>query len=68
MKTKLIKDIPIGVLLIVLSLYCVVGVSYLTSIPSVGIVLIIMLLSVLSFKFILVGFDLLFGIEIKDDK
>jgi len=68
MKTTKVKDIPIGILLIVISLYCALGVSYLTNIASVTIIFLIMLLSMLCMKLIIVGIDLLIGIEIKDTK
>lgn len=68
MKTKIIKDVPIGVLLIVLAFWCVVGIFYLTSLTSTLTVLLVILLSILCHKFTMFGFDLMFGIEIKDSE
>lgn len=66
MKTKMVKDVPIGVLLIVFASYFVYGVFYLTNLTSVLTVLTVILFSVLSWNLMLVGIDLLFGMEVKD--
>lgn len=68
MKTKLVKDIPIGVFMIVLSLWCVFAVQTLAGWPELPNLIGILLMSVLGWKLILVGMDVIIGIEIKDDK
>ena len=68
MKQKIIKDVPIGVLLIVLSSWCVVGIFYLTNLTSAVTVLLVILLSIFCHKFMIVGFDLLFGMKVKDSE
>lgn len=68
MKTQIVKDIPIGVLLLVLSAYCFYGVSHLSGHPSTLYLFLILLLIHLAFKLIIVGYDLIFGIELKEKK
>lgn len=66
MKTKLIRDIPIGVLLIVLSVWCVTLVEYLAGNPQTLPLFGIVILSISAWKLMLVGFDVIVGIEIAD--
>lgn len=65
-----IKDVPVGVLLIVLSLFCVYGVMYLSGFPSLLHLIGIVLLSIICSRLVNVGADLISGIEVnvkKDD-
>jgi hypothetical protein len=66
MKTKLVRDIPIGVLLIILSLYCVVFVQYLSGFPNVLPLIGIVFSSIIAHRLMLVGIDVIVGIEIAD--
>lgn len=66
MKTKLVRDIPIGVLLIVISLWFVAAVQYLSGWPSFLTLAGIMISSVLAQRLIYVGLDVILGIEIVD--
>lgn len=66
MKTKLVKDIPVGVLLIVLSVWCITLVQYLAGWPNFINLLGICFLSVFAWKLSLVGLDVIVGIEIAD--
>jgi len=66
MKTKLIRDVPIGALLIVLSLWCVSIVQYLSNWPDFLTLLGIVVASVLGQRLLLVGIDVIVGIQIED--
>lgn len=66
MKTKLVRDIPIGVLLIVLSIWCVTLVQYLADWPNFLHLVGIVILSGLAWRLINVGLDVIVGIEIAD--
>ena len=66
MKTKLIRDVPIGALLIVLSLWCVSIVQYLSNGPEFLTLLGIVVASVLGQRLLLVGIDVIVGIQIED--
>ncbi len=66
MKTKIVKDIPVGVLLIVISLYTAYGVTALSNYPPTLDVIAIFALCYITIKLVKVGIDLIQGIEIKD--
>lgn len=66
MKTKLVRDVPIGVLLIVLSVWCSAIVSYLAGQPTTLTLFAIMALGALSWKLVGLGFDIIIGIQIVD--
>jgi 4-hydroxybenzoate polyprenyltransferase len=66
MKTKLIRDVPIGALLIVLSLWCISIVQYLSNWPEFLTLLGIVVASVLGQRLLLVGIDVIVGIQIED--
>jgi hypothetical protein len=66
MKTKLIRDVPIGALLIVLSLWCISIVQYLSNWPDFLTLLGIVVASVLGQRLLLVGIDVIVGIQIED--
>lgn len=68
MKTKIVKDIPIGILLLVLSFYCLYGVMYFAGFPTTAYLIGIVFMAHLGIKLVIVGFDLIFGIEMKDNK
>jgi hypothetical protein len=66
MKTKLIRDVPIGALLIVLSLWCVSIVHYLANWPDILTLTGIIVASVLGQRLLLVGIDVIMGIKVED--
>jgi hypothetical protein len=66
MKTKLIRDVPIGVLLIVVALWCISAVQYLSGWPNFLTLLGIIVSSVIAQRLIWVGLDVILGIEIVD--
>ena len=66
MKTKIIRDVPIGVLLCVLFLWCVALVQYLSGWPNFLTLIGIFFLSVIGHKLLLVGFDVIVGIQVED--
>ena len=66
MKTKIVRDVPIGVLLIVLGLFCVYFVQYLAGFPTLFPLVGILLSSVVAHRLINVGLDVIVGIEIAD--
>lgn len=68
MKPHLIKDIPFGVLLLVLSFYCIWGVMYLAGYPSDLRLAGIMIMAYLAPKLISLGVGLMVGIEVNKDK
>ena len=70
MKTQLVRDVPIGILLVVLSLCSQTFVQYLAGWPSFWHLVGIMLAAGISWRLMLVGVDLVMGIEmrIKNDK
>lgn len=70
MKTKLVRDVPIGVLLIVIALWFVAAVQYLSGWPNFLTLMGIMLSAILAQRLIFVGLDVILGIEIvsKNDK
>ena len=69
MKTTLVRDIPVGVLLIVISLYCVWAVQYLSGFPNVLPLMGILFASIAAYKLMIVGIDVIVGVEmkVKDD-
>ena len=66
MKTVFVRDVPIGVLLIVISLWCVFTVQYLSSVPGFFKLLGIIILSNLAYRLLSVGVDVIVGIQIAD--
>lgn len=70
MNKIIVKDIPVGVLLIVLSFFCIYGIMYFTGFPPLLQLIAIVLLSIASLRLIKVGMDLISGIEVnvKNDK
>jgi hypothetical protein len=66
MKTKLIRDVPIGALLIVLSLWCISIVQYLANWPDTLTLFGIIVASVLGNRLLLVGLDVIMGIRVED--
>lgn len=66
MKTKIVRDVPIGVLLIVLSMWCLALVQYLAGWPNFIHLIGIVVLSGLVWRFVNVGLDVIVGIEIAD--
>ncbi len=64
MKTKLIRDVPIGVLLIVLGLFCVYFVQYLAGFPTLLPLLGILFSSIAANRLVNVGLDVIVGIEV----
>ena len=66
MKTKLIRDVPIGVLLIVIAIWFIAAVQYLSGWPSFLTLLGIIASSVIAQRLIWVGLDVIVGIEIAD--
>lgn len=66
MKTKLVRNIPIGVLLLVLAVWCSAIVSYLAGHPDSFTLTAIMILGALGWKLISVALDIIIGIEIAD--
>jgi hypothetical protein len=66
MKTKIVKDVPIGVLLLVLSLYATTGIMYFAGWPSALHTIAIFVCSIMAYKLTHVGLDLISGIEIAD--
>lgn len=68
MSKIIIKDIPVGVLLIVLSFFCIYGIMYYTGFPPLLQLIAIVLLSIASLRLIKVGMDLIFGIEVNVKK
>ena len=70
MKTQIVKDVPIGVLLIVLYFWCITLVNYLVDWPGFWKLAGIYFLCIMAHKFLNVGFDVIKGIEIaaKNDK
>ena len=64
MKTKLIRDVPIGVLLIVLGLFCVYFVQYLAGFPALLPLLGILFSSIAANRLVNVGLDVIVGIEV----
>ena len=66
MKTKIVKDIPVGVLLIVISLFSAYGVTALANHPPTLHVIAIFALCFVTHRLVVVGMDLIQGIEIKD--
>lgn len=68
MKTKTVKDIPVGVLFIVMSLFSAYGVTVLANHPPTFHVIAIFVLCYVTKLLVTVGMDLIQGIEIKDKK
>lgn len=66
MKTKIIRDVPIGVLLIVLSLFFIYFVQYLSGFPQVLPLIGILLSSTAAHRLMSVGIDVITGIQIED--
>lgn len=66
MKTKIVRDVPIGVLLVVLGLFCVYFVQYLSGFPTLLPLLGILLSSIAAHKLINVGIDVIVGIQVAD--
>ena len=66
MKTKLIRDIPIGVLLVVLALWCISIVQYLAGWPDFINLIGIVFLSMLGLRLLWVGYDVISGIQVED--
>ena len=66
MKTKLARDIPIGVLLIVLALWCISIVQYLAGWPDFTNLIGIVLLSMLGLRLLSIGYDVISGIQVED--
>ena len=66
MKHKLVRDIPIGALLIVLSLWCIMIVQHLSGYPGFLTLLGIVVASVSGQRLLLVGIDVIVGIQIED--
>jgi hypothetical protein len=66
MKTKLVRDIPIGVLLIVLSLWCVATIQYLSGWPNIIPLLGILFLANFGYRLLSVGLDVIIGVQIAD--
>ena len=68
MQTKLIRDVPIGVLLIVLGFFCVYFVQYLAGFPTLLPLLGILFSSIAANRLVNVGLDVIVGIEVSDKK
>ena len=66
MKTVLVRDVPIGVLLIVVAIWCIAAVQYLSGWPNLLTLLGILFSSVIAQRLIWVGLDVIVGIEIAD--
>lgn len=66
MKTKIIRDVPIGVLLVVLGLFCIYFVQYLSGFPTLLPLLGILLSSIAAHKLINIGIDVIAGFEVTD--
>lgn len=66
MKTKLVRDVPIGILLIVIALWFVAAVQYLSGYPHTLPLLGIIAASILAYKLMMVGIDVIVGIQIAD--
>lgn len=66
MKTKIVRDVPIGVLLIVISMFAAYAVTALANFPPTLNVIAIFALCYVTNKLVVVGMDLIQGIEIKD--
>lgn len=66
MKTKIVKDIPIGILMIVVSMFSCYGVMVLASNPPTLNLIAIFVLCYVTNKLISVGMDLIQGIKIAD--
>ena len=65
MKTQLVRDVPIGILLIVVALWCIAAVQYLSGWPNPLTLLGIVISSVVAQRLILVGIDVIVGIEMR---
>lgn len=70
MKTKIVRDVPIGVLLIVISMFAAYAVTALANFPPTLHVIAIFALCYITNKLVVVGMDLIQGIEVenKNDK
>jgi uncharacterized membrane protein YoaK (UPF0700 family) len=66
LKTKIVKDIPIGVLLIVIAMFAAYAVTVLSNFPPTLNLIAIFGLCYVTNKLVSVGMDLIQGIEIKD--
>ena len=66
MKNKIIRDVPIGILLIVIALWFVAAVQYLSGYPSVLPLIGIVFASVAAYRLMNVGLDVIVGIQIAD--
>ena len=66
MKTKLIRDVPIGVLLIVIAIWLVAVVQYLSGWPNFLTLFAIIASSIIAQRLMWVGLDVIIGIEIVD--
>lgn len=66
MKMKLVRDVPIGVLLIVIALWFVATVQYLSGWPNFLSLIGIIGCSIMAYKLISVGMDVIVGIQIAD--
>jgi hypothetical protein len=64
LKTQFVKDIPIGTLLIVISLFCIYATSKLANNPPFLSLVGIFFLCFITNKLIAVGIDLIAGLEI----
>lgn len=66
MKTKFVRDIPIGILLNVVAVWCIALVQYLAGWPNFLPLIGIVFLSVVAQRLIWVGLDVIIGIRIED--
>jgi hypothetical protein len=66
LKTKIVKDVPVGVLLIVISMFGAYGVTVLANHPPTLHIIAIFALCFITNRLVVVGMDLIQGIEIKD--
>jgi hypothetical protein len=66
MKTKLIRDVPVGALLVVLSIWCIALVQYLADWPDVFSTIGIIVFAVIGQRLLFVGIDVISGVYIED--